>query len=555
MLSLRPYQSEAIDRVRAELRAGKRRVVLTMPTGAGKTVAFASMIAAAVARGKRCLVLAHRRELIRQPTCKLLRSGLPPSAIGVVLAGTPLPKRGDAAEPRGDETDAELWQAFGRRRPDAPVQVASVDSLRAREKPPADLVVIDECHRALAKTYLDILAHYPSAVVVGLTATPCRTDGRGLRETFEAIVCGPSYAELVAAGALVEPRVWGVRATSLPDLESVRTVAGDYAPGELAEACDKPKLVGDIVDHYVRLGGGAPALVFAAGVEHSRHIAAAFVEAGIAAAHVDGETPSEERDAAFAGLASGAVQVVSNCDVATEGIDIPAAKCIILARPTKSLRIYLQQVGRGSRPAPGGHAFVVLDHAGCSLEHGLPQADREWSLDAKKRKKSDGEPPTKQCPECDAVVACGTSACPACGYQWPAREAIEVQDGELVEVRPLTRAEQHDAWDRIVAEWTAHNARAPVPRKPGWCWAIYKERHHQAPPRGVAKPQWSEAEAARRARFDALAVEGEERGYRPGYAHARMAATVGPALASAPTWQDTETYAEKQAHIMAMLGA
>lgn len=509
----------------------------TITHNSGKTVVAAALILRCVAQGANVLFLAHRRELIKQAFCKLVRAGISPESIGIVLAGVPLPQGALFV----DDTlldDDELWRRHARRRPGAAVQIASVDTLRHRAAwPLADRVFVDECHRALAKTYVAIAEHYGAARILGLTATPVRTDGRGLGEAFDELVQGPSYVELVEAGALVAPRVFTVPAASRPDLSSVKVVAGDYNAGELERACDRAGLVGDIVDHWLRRGNGAPTFAFATSVAHSRHIVERFVAAGVRAAHLDGSTPTEERDGVLEDLRAGRVSVVSNCDVCTEGTDVPAVKTIVLARPTKSVRIYLQQVGRGSRPAPG--SFVILDHAGSVLDHGLPQQPREWSLEGRKRRGKSASAPVKSCEQCYAVVPISCTSCPECGWEFPdapKREAQEEMPGELVEVRALTTDELSEAWDSLVEEWEEGNHRRDVPRKPGWIWYRFQERFHQPPPAGCKLPSLSADLAARRARADELARLADERGYAPGFVHARMAAEVRQPRAVGEEW-------------------
>lgn len=298
-------------------------------------------------------------------------------------------------------------------------------------------VLVHNCHHAVSRSWSEILAHYRNAgaTVIGLTATPERADGRGLDEHFDELHLVATPAELMDAGYLVRPRIF--TSEQSPDLKGVSVRGGDYAPGELARACDRPQLVGDVVAHYQRHGGGQRAVVFAAGVEHSQHFAEAFRAAGIAAEHLDGKTPTDERDAILTRLREGTTRVVSNVGVLTEGWDEPLVGCVILARPTKSLGLYLQMAGRGLRPAPGKSA-MLLDHAGCWAAHGAPQDPREWSLAGRSKRggASGGASPLKRCPECGRMVDRVEPACPECGHEWSAAECrpLEQVEGELREV-------------------------------------------------------------------------------------------------------------------------
>lgn len=440
MITLRPYQQAAVEHVAARWRAQVRRIVLVAATGSGKTILAARFILGAAAKGKRALFLVHRREIIAQAWGKIVEAGVPESDCGVIM--------GD-----GRITHPVTRVAFDARRPGARVQVASVQTLAARATrdeagaivatswPAADLVFVDEAHHASSRSWSEILAHYRAAgaTIIGLTATPERADGRGLDEHFDELHLVATPAELMDQGYLVRPRIF--TSERAPDLKGVSVRGGDYAPGELARACDRPQLVGDVVAHYQRHGGGQRAVVFAAGVEHSRHFVEAFRAAGIAAEHLDGKTPTDERDAILTRLREGTTRVVSNVGVLTEGWDEPLVGCVIAARPTKSLALYLQIVGRGLRPAPGKSA-VLLDHAGCVAVHGAPQDPREWSLAGRPKRgvASGGASPLKRCPECGRMVDRTEPACPECGYEWPASECrpLEQVEGDL---RELTEAE------------------------------------------------------------------------------------------------------------------
>ncbi|HMA93957.1 MAG TPA: DEAD/DEAH box helicase family protein, partial [Polyangiaceae bacterium] len=375
------------------------------------TVIAGSIISRAAMNGERVLFLAHRRELINQAYRKLLDFGLPAAAVGVMMASDP------------------------RRRPGAPVQVASVDTLRSRAKPSADLVFTDECHRALSQTHRGIAAHYPNARHIGLTATPYRADGKGLGDAYDELLLVASPRQLIDEGFLVEPRIFTVPYSQRPDLSKVKISNGDYAADALEQAVDRTALVGNIVEHWLEHAAGIRTVVFAVSVAHSRHIAERFRAAGITAEHLDGMTPTLERDAILKRLDRGETLVVSGVGVLAEGWDQPSVKCAILARPTKSTGLYLQQAGRILRPWQNQPA-IILDHGGCALEHGLPQDDREFSLEGrKKRTKTQLDSPVRECPSCNAVLAINSRICPECGYQLLAeRDLPEEAAGKLVEV-------------------------------------------------------------------------------------------------------------------------
>jgi superfamily II DNA or RNA helicase len=226
--------------------------------------------------------------------------------------------------------------------------------------PPADLVVVDEAHHVLAQSYKRILEIYPRAIVLGLTATPCRGDGRGLGNAFDVLIEAASVGDLVEQKYLVPTVVY---APVRPDLTGIQVKRGDYVEEQLAARMNTAQLVGDIVEHWHRLAGPRRTVVFATGVGHSRHIRDEFRRAGVLAEHLDGSTPTDERDRILAQLAAGQIDVVTNAMVLTEGWDSPSVSCLVLARPTKSLGLYRQMVGRVLRPAPGKTDALILDHA------------------------------------------------------------------------------------------------------------------------------------------------------------------------------------------------
>ena len=329
-ISLRSYQSIAISEIRAAYGSGEKRVLFVLPTGGGKTVVFSFVAATAAARGRRVCILVHRQELVDQVSASLTSMGV---AHGIIAGGYP-------------ETPE-------------PVQVASVASLARRldRLEAFDLIVADEAHHAVAGSWKTIIAAMPDAFLLGVTATPERLDGRGLGDAFDHMVLGPTVAELTEAEFAPPETI---------DLSGLRTRAGDYAADDLSAAMSDRAIVGNAVEHYGRLCRGIPAVAFCCGIEHSRLVATRFVEGGFRAAHVDGTTQKEERRALIAALGSGEIDVLTNAGLISEGVDVPAIGAAILLRPTQSLGLYLQQVGRALRPAPGKNR----DHPGsCRQQH------------------------------------------------------------------------------------------------------------------------------------------------------------------------------------------
>ncbi len=417
---LRPYQTQAVEDLRESFRMGNRRLLLQAGTGSGKTIIASEIIKSAVYKGKYVLFLAHRRELIDQCSDKLDRFGV---NHGIIMAGR---KRAMVEN----------------------VQVGSVQTIWTRAVkakkmplPPVDLLVIDECHRSLSKSYLHLINYFlevsPTTVVLGMTATPVRGDGRGLGEVYQDMITCPSIRELTSQGFLVPIRYF---APSSPDLDGVHTRMGDYVEKELEERMDKTPLIGNIVENWGRIADGKQTVVFATGVKHSIHITEEFQKAGVQAAHIDGNTPHHEREVILSDLWKGNLQVVSNCMVLTEGWDCPPVSCCILARPTKSIGLYLQMCGRTLRPWVNKTDCLLVDHSGSVYTHGFVDGEIPWDLDARRKiqerlqdtKKKEPKPIT--CPECQFVFR-SLAECPECGWK-PKIKGQEYHwiKGQLVEV-------------------------------------------------------------------------------------------------------------------------
>jgi len=395
--ALRPYQSDCVAALRASFAGGHRAPLLALPTGAGKTVIFSEVTRRARAKGRRVLVVVHRRELLHQASAKLAWAGVPH---GVIAAGF------DAA-------------------PAEQVQVGSVQTLVRQLDGllPFDLIVLDEAHHCRAAMWRSLLKGQPAAKLLGVTATPARLDGKGLGVQaggpFDDLVAGSDIAELVAVGFLSPARCF-VPEQRL-DLRGVRVRAGDYVPSELASVVDRAGITGDAVEQYRRRADHQPALAFCATVAHAENVAGCFRAAGYRSQCVHGKTPAAERDVLIAGLGNGAIEILTSCDLISEGLDAPALGAVILLRPTKSLVLHMQQIGRGMRPAPGKAELIVLDHVANVLVHGLPDAKRAWTL-AGGAEKNREAPEVRMCPGCGCCNPIGARACSSCGYVRPAAE-------------------------------------------------------------------------------------------------------------------------------------
>lgn len=408
-MQLRDYQETSIEGIRNSFREGNRRVLLVLPTGGGKTVCF-SYIASGVARNdKRVLIIAHRRELLKQISQSLKMVGVHHAVMTGGYVGIPTAK----------------------------VVVASVFTLarRVHRFPAPDLIIGDEAHHFTPdSTWGKVVGAFPKARVLGVTATPERLDGKGLGLMFDDMVMGPSVAELTEQGFLSRADVY---APSRPDLESVRTRMGDYISAQLEGAMDKPSITGSAVSHYIKLAPGKRAIAFCVSVKHAKDVAAQFNRAGYKSSHVDGSMDERERDMVLREFGVGNIQVLTSCDLISEGFDLPAVEVAIMLRPTKSLSLYLQQAGRAIRIAPGKEKTIILDHAGNTAIHGFIDEHREWQLaigEAREKKGVQGAPTVRTCPKCYAMHR-PAPECPQCGHIYKIKgRRIEQRDGELVQV-------------------------------------------------------------------------------------------------------------------------
>jgi superfamily II DNA or RNA helicase len=360
-VDLRPYQRECLTRLHARYRAGKRRLLVSLPTGTGKTVIFAQF-PRFFSMKRRLLVLAHREELLDQALDKF-KAVDPGLSVGVEQAA--------------------------RRAGDAQVVVASVPTLRGARLaalPPAEfyLVVVDEAHHAVASSYRAIFDHFgllapdTPRMLVGFTATPRRGDRQPLGAVFEEIAYSKSLEEMIAAGFLCP--ITGYRVTSEVSLDGVRVRAGDFVESELARAVNVEGRNDLLLAAYRKLAPGRRGVVFCADVAHARSVAATFREAGVAAAAVYGAMPAAERRDTLGRFHTGALTVVTNCNVLTEGFDEPLVDCIVMARPTRSLLLYAQMIGRGTRLAPGKEQLLVIDVVDNSRQHSLAGLGRLFDL-------------------------------------------------------------------------------------------------------------------------------------------------------------------------------
>lgn len=355
MTELRPYQTEGIRKIFNCWKQGRRSVLFQMPTGTGKTILFSQIVKLGFDNNRRILILVHRKELVEQITEKLTARNVP---VGHIVAGM----KADYAQT---------------------VQVASIQTLSRREHPEANLIIIDECHHAKAATYKKLWDIYPDAKFLGVTATPVRLSGEGFDDLFDELIVSMSTQKFIEQGFLC-PVTHLVCAN--PNLSGVKQKQGDYVTKMLSGVMMDNSIMSDLIESYKDKSLGKTAIVFAVDVEHSQSIVKRYNEENIPAAHIDATTPKSERASILNDFKAGRIKVVSNVEIITEGFDFPECEVVQLARPTKSLSLYLQMVGRVMRPSKNKKEGIILDNAGLWLEHGLSIVDRDWTLQSTKKK-------------------------------------------------------------------------------------------------------------------------------------------------------------------------
>jgi superfamily II DNA or RNA helicase len=454
-VELRPYQMEIVEGLRAELRQGKSVLALSA-TGSGKTVLASFMIGRAAERGKRVWMIVHRDFLLTQTAGALERAGV---EFGYIASGFDF-------------------------NPHKQVHIVSIQTVirRLARLTPPDLIVWDECHHIASSSWASVYRWAGGAHHVGLSAVSSRLDGRGLGDFYSALVRGPSVAWLTERGFLSAYRAY---APGSPDLRGVHTRAGEYVTRELAAVMDTDTIVGNVVGQYRRLANDKKAIYFAVSIDHSKHIAAGFTAAGVPARHLDADSSLDERVRAARDLAGGELRVLSCVDLFGEGYDLSAqsgrdvsVEAVGLCRPTQSLTLHLQQIGRALRPKP--EPAVILDHAGNIMRHGLPDEEREWSLDGVARKKSDKDvgPPVHVCEACYGTYRTQLLACPYCGaIREIQRRVVEEVEQDLIEADiRLVRAARVREQARAESLLELRALAAARGYKPAWADHIWRAR-------------------------------------------------------------------------------
>lgn len=458
MIQLRDYQKQIIDDVGFEFQ-NKNRVCAVAPCGAGKTITVGWMAQGTAIKGRRTLFLVHRQELIKQSVDTFNDMNI---RHGVIA--TKYPK------------DHEPL-----------VQIGSVQTVvrRLEQIPPPEFIVIDEAHHATAGTWKKIINHFQNAKVLGVTATPERMGGHGLGDIFQSLVIGPTVKQLIGWGNLSPYQYYAPPGKF--DAKEVRVKFGEYVRSDLEMQLDQNSVIGDVIANYQKLASGMRAVCYCVSLAHSKHIADSFCKVGIPAMHIDGETPEVIRTQSIQDFRDNKIKILCNVDLISEGFDVPAMEAVILARPTQSLTLFIQQAMRAMRPDRNNpeKKAIIIDHVGNVFRHGMPDEDREWTLESKKKKRtSERTLSIKTCPMCYQAHY-SARQCPYCGFNYPvaAREEMpQEKKGELLKIEDVERKErrQEVGQARTVEEleqiaikrgysmrWVSHAAKAKGIRRLG----------------------------------------------------------------------------------------
>lgn len=430
----RDYQVDCINQIFQAWSEGESALLLQLPTASGKTWIFALIAVSLLSQQQPVIIVAHQKELIEQAVAKLKQ--LIDLPVGIIKAGV-------------------------KPNPDALIQVASVQSLIRRKFPTASLLIIDEAHHSYSKSYATIIDYYrqQGTYIVGVTATPCRTDGKGFRSLagdvrgFDKLICGPTVEELTQQGYLAPFKLYAAKNIVNARGSKIKISGGDYERQELTALVESKLVIGEVIDTWLSLARGKRTVIFAVSTNHSQDIAVEFCRRGISAAHVDAKTPAKERERIFAEFAAGNIVVITQYSIVTEGVDLVGIEVIQNLRPTNSIVRWFQSIGRALRTAEGKQSAIVIDHTDTYLNLPWPIDNVEWSLDGKATVEEKTH--TAHCPTCqfsfrisERVFRSRIAVCPSCDTyfvfttkkirnQQPRIEVIKTVDAQFVEVKRL----------------------------------------------------------------------------------------------------------------------
>ena len=449
-LTLRPRQVQAVADLRQAYGAGHRAPILVAATGFGKTATATEIVRLCMERGRSVWFLAHLREILDDTSARLTAGGI---SHGSIRAGRP----------------ADYSQM---------VQVVAVQTaVRRLGLPRPHLIIIDECHLAIASSYQKVIAAAGHPLLLGLTGTPQRLDGRGLREVFDLLVHTCSTADLINEQLLAPVRVF---APPGADLSGIGRRGGDFDQGQAGAVMAKPAVVGDALSHWKKLCTGRRGVAFTTTVAHAEAVAQQWRSAGYRAMAVHGGSDDAERREAIAGLRAGRLDLVACAQLWIAGVDVPEIDAVVWLRPTASLTAWLQGNGRGLRIAPGKTDLLVLDHVGNAARLGHPLTVHPWTLDGRITRQKDAPPSVKICPACFAALPSAQQVCPECGHEFvPERRELQHVDGELVEILQVERRREQ-AQAATLDELVAIGRRRGMQNPAGWARHVMAARSLRA---------------------------------------------------------------------------
>lgn len=401
MIQLRDYQIELIDGVYQSMSKGNKNIMVQSPAGSGKSVTMSEIARRATDKGNNVLFVVHRRELVEQ------------------IRGTFI----------ANNVDMQLCHV-------GMVQTVSNQLKRNKVTEPS-LILVDEGHHSLARTYQNIFEEFPNAYVLSFTATPWRMSNKGFTEVFTDLILGKSVKWLIDNNRLAPFKYYSVNL--LQNIQMKHNATGEFSNASIEEAMQKT-IFGDVIENYQKFAEGKKTIVYTHSVEASKTVADKFNSNGYKAMQVDGKTPKDERELAMKLFRSGEIKILVNAELYGEGVDVPDCECVVLLRPTESLTLFIQQTMRAMRYQPNKQA-IIIDHVGNYSRHGLPDTEHNWlehfEGTSKKSNQSDSIP-VKECESCYAVVASAYTVCPVCGEEFPKEDPTEYQIDESRELEEIT---------------------------------------------------------------------------------------------------------------------
>lgn len=387
-MQLRPYQQQLIDDIKSSIKRGNRAIVAVLGCGGGKSVIQGTIAANATAKHNRVLFLVHRTELCEQISNTFRMCGVDFNLCTVGM-----------------------------------VQTIS-NRLEFTAKP--DIIITDECHHSTAKTYTKIYDTFPDALKLGFTATPCRLNQGGLGDVYSDLITSVSTQWLIENNYLSPYKYYSVK---LADTSKLHIRAGEYKSDEVNELMQSKEIYGETVKQWERLAKNKKTIIYCASVEASRMTANEFLQAGYSSYSLDGTTPKNERQSVMEQFRNGDIKILCNAELFGEGLDVPDCECVVLLRPTQSLTLYIQQSMRSMRYMPSKTA-IIIDHVGNCYSHGLPDDDRTWTLEPKK--KQENMVKIRECQNCYAVYPPTKTKCPYCGYE--ATKEVQKKDKKIIDI-------------------------------------------------------------------------------------------------------------------------